>query len=36
VAEQQIRFAGQPVMQLGLLWEPIGVLLAATQPTTNQ
>lgn len=30
VAEQQIRFAGQPVVQLGLLWEPIGVLLAAT------
>jgi ribosomal protein S18 acetylase RimI-like enzyme len=36
VAEQTLRFAGQPVVQLGLLWEPIGVLLAATAPTANQ
>jgi len=36
VAEQSIRFAGQPVTQLGLLWEPITVLLAATAPTADQ
>jgi ribosomal protein S18 acetylase RimI-like enzyme len=36
VAEQIIRFAGEPVMQLGLLWEPITVLLAATAPTADQ
>jgi GNAT superfamily N-acetyltransferase len=36
VAEQTIRFAGEPVVQLGLLWEPITVLLAATAPTADQ
>jgi ribosomal protein S18 acetylase RimI-like enzyme len=36
VAEQTIRFAGQPVIQLGLLWEPITALLAATAPTADQ
>jgi ribosomal protein S18 acetylase RimI-like enzyme len=36
VAEQTIRFAGEPVIQLGLLWEPITVLLAATAPTADQ
>ena len=36
VAEQTIRFAGEPVTQLGLLWEPITVLLAATAPTADQ
>jgi hypothetical protein len=36
VAEQIIRFAGAPVMQIGLLWEPITVLLAATAPTADQ
>jgi len=36
VAEQTIRFAGEPITQLGLLWEPITVLLAATAPTADQ
>ncbi len=36
VAEQTIRIGGQGVVQLGLLWEPIGALLAATQPTANR
>lgn len=36
VAEQTTRFAGEPVTQLGLLWEPITVLLAATAPTADQ
>lgn len=36
VAEQTIRFAGQPVVQLAMLWEPIGVLLAATAPTAGR
>ncbi len=36
VAEQTIGFAGEPVVQLGYLWEPINVLLAATAPTADQ
>jgi len=36
VAEQSMLFAGEPVTQLGLLWEPITALLAATAPTADQ
>jgi len=36
VAEQTITVAGRAVVQTAYLWEPIGALLAATEPTAER
>ncbi|MCC7427353.1 MAG: GNAT family N-acetyltransferase [Alphaproteobacteria bacterium] len=36
VAEQEITVGGAPVTQQAMLWDPISVLLAATQPSTDR